>query len=76
MGARGLPVGIPHGIEAGVRRGESAAMGEQKDEAASVSGYQAEEMLQRAEWALSVFGQFDRADVLRVASAAAEAGAA
>jgi acyl-CoA reductase-like NAD-dependent aldehyde dehydrogenase len=76
VGACGLAVGIPHGIEAGVRRDESAAMGEQKDEAASVSGYQAEAMLQRAEWALSVFGQFDRADVLRVASAAAEAGAA
>jgi acetaldehyde dehydrogenase/alcohol dehydrogenase len=51
-------------------------MGEQKSEAAGVSGHRAEEMLQRAEWALSVYGQFDRAAVLRVAAAAAEAGAA
>jgi acyl-CoA reductase-like NAD-dependent aldehyde dehydrogenase len=51
-------------------------MGQRKDEAAGVSGQRAEEMLHRAEWALSVYGQFDRAAVLRVASAAAEAGAA
>jgi acetaldehyde dehydrogenase/alcohol dehydrogenase len=51
-------------------------MSEQKDQAAGVSSQRAEEMLHRAEWALSVYGQFDRAAVLRVAAAAAEAGAA
>jgi len=51
-------------------------MGEAADIKASISGHQAEAMLQRAEWALSVYGRFDRAEVLRVASAAAEAGAA
>ena len=51
-------------------------MGEITDIEARTSVTQAEAMLQRAEWALSVFGGFDRAAVLRVASAAAEAGAA
>jgi len=51
-------------------------MGEQEDKAAGICGEQAEAMLHRAEWALSVYGQFDRAAVLRVASAAAEAAAA
>lgn len=51
-------------------------MGERKEEADSVSGHRAEEMLHRAEWAVGVYGQFDRAAVLRVAAAAAEAGAA
>lgn len=51
-------------------------MGEVADKAATASGHQAEAMLHRAEWALSVYGRFDRAAVLRVASAAADAGAA
>ena len=46
-------------------------MGEVADKAATASGYQAEAMLHRAEWALSVYSRFDRAAVLRVAAAAA-----
>ena len=51
-------------------------MGEVADIAAAASGDQAEAMLHRAEWALSVYSRFARAAVLRVAAAAAEAGAA
>lgn len=51
-------------------------MGEVTDMAAKISGDRAEAMLQRAEWALSAYSRFDRAAVLRVAGAAAEAAAA
>ncbi len=51
-------------------------MGQVAQKAATASGHRAEAMLHRAEWALSVYSRFDRAAVLRVAAAAAEAGAA
>lgn len=51
-------------------------MSEESDRQAATSAYQADEMLQRAEWAVGAYGGFDRAAVLRIAEAAAEAGAA